>query len=58
MQKMNYQNEWQIHEMVNNCDLSVWEKKDILKNFETQRIQKLNEIYDRYSNAISYYRKK
>jgi len=56
IQKVNYQNEWQIHQVVNNYDLGIWEKRDILNNLETQRIQKLNDIYNRYNDAIANYR--
>ena len=56
IQKVNYQNEWQVHQIVNNCDLNIWEKRDILNNLESQRIQNINNIYDRYSNTIAYYR--
>jgi V8-like Glu-specific endopeptidase len=55
IQKMNYQNNWQVRQIVNNCDLNIWDKRDILNNLETQRIQNINNIYDRYSNTIAYY---
>jgi len=55
IQKMNYQNNWQVHQIVNNCNLNIWDKRDILNNLETQRIQKINEIYAKYSNTIVYY---
>ncbi|HEX7457765.1 MAG TPA: hypothetical protein VF301_04950 [Ginsengibacter sp.] len=55
IQKVNYQNDWQVHQIVNNCNLNIWDKRDILNNLETQRIQNINNIYDRYSNTIAYY---
>jgi len=55
IQKVNYQNDWQVHQIVNNCNLNIWDKREILNNLETQRIQNINNIYDRYSNTIAYY---
>jgi len=52
---MNSENDWQVQQIVSNCDLNIWDKRDILNNLETQRIQKINEIYSEYSNIIAYY---
>lgn len=41
--------------MLNDYDnLTIWEKRDLLNNLESQRIQKINNIYFRYKNAIAY----
>lgn len=56
IQKVNYQNSWQVHLVVGNCDLNIWQKRDILDKLETQRIQNINNIYERYSSAIAYNR--
>lgn len=55
IRKVNYWNNYHVQMVVNDCDLNIWEKRDILDNLETQRIHNINNIYDRYSNTIAYY---
>ena len=33
--------------------LDIWQKHDALNALESQRIQKINSIYEQYSNAIA-----
>ncbi len=54
IQKVNYQNSFQVSLVVNDNNLSIWEKRDVLDNLEAQRIKNLNKIYDRYRNAVAY----
>lgn len=57
IQKVNYQNSFQVQQVVNDDDLGIWEKRDILNNLESQRIQRINNIYLQYSNQIAYYQR-
>jgi hypothetical protein len=55
IQQVNYLNDHQVQTVVNNCNLDIWEKRDMLDNLETQRIQNINNVYGWYSNTVAYY---
>jgi len=57
IKKVNYQNSFQVQQVVNDDDLGIWEKRDILNNLESQRIQRINNIYLQYSNQIAYHQR-
>ena len=55
IQRVNDENNYQVQLVLNDYDeLTIWEKRDLLNNLESQRIQKINNIYSRYKNAIAY----
>jgi hypothetical protein len=55
IQKVNDENNYQVQLVLNDYDnLTIWEKRDLLNNLESQRIQKINSIYFRYKNTIAY----
>ncbi len=55
IQKVNDENNYDVQLVLNDYDnLTIWEKRDLLNNLESQRIQKINNIYFRYKNAIAY----
>ncbi len=56
IQRVNDENNFQVQLVLNDYDnLTIWEKRDLLNNLESQRIQKINNIYFRHKNSIAYY---
>lgn len=55
IEKINYQNNYQVQKIIDDCNLNIWEKRDVLNNLEAQRIQKINNILLVYNNTIAYY---
>ncbi|MEO7120085.1 MAG: hypothetical protein ABIY62_03255 [Ginsengibacter sp.] len=53
--QLNYQNNFQVQRLVNDPCLSIWEKKDALDALESQRIGKVNIIYQKYNDAVAYF---
>lgn len=58
IQRVNDDNNYQVQLVLNDYDnLTIWEKRDLLNNLESQRIRKINTIYFRYKNATAYNRR-
>ena len=53
IRKVNYFNNIRVQQLMNDGTLNIWQKRDALNVLESQRIQKINSIYEQYSNAIA-----
>lgn len=58
IQEVNDDNNYHVQEVLNNDDFDIWQKRDILDNLESQRIRDVNNIYQKYSDEITYYSSK
>jgi hypothetical protein len=54
IEQLNYQNNLQVQRLANDPCLGIWEKKEALDALESQRIQKVNDIYQKYNGAVAY----
>jgi len=50
--RINYFNNIRVQQLVNDGTLTIWQKHDALNALESQRIQKINNVYQQYSGAI------
>ncbi len=55
IEQLNYQNNLQVQRLINDQCLGIWEMKEALNALESQRIQKLNGIYQKYNDAVAYF---
>ncbi|MEO8413420.1 MAG: hypothetical protein ABI472_07155 [Ginsengibacter sp.] len=53
--RLNYFNNIRVQQLVNDPCLNIWEKRDAIRTLETQRIQKINTIYQAYNSSVAYY---
>ncbi len=53
IRKVNFFNNIKVQQLVKDGTLDIWQKHDALNALESQRIQKINSIYEQYSNAIA-----
>jgi len=53
IRKVNFFNNIKVQQLVKDGTLDIWHKHDALNALESQRIQKINSIYEQYSNAIA-----
>ncbi len=42
-----------MQQLLNDGALTIWGKRDALNALESKRIQKINNVYQQYSNAIA-----
>ena len=55
IQRVNDENNYDVQLVLNDYDnLTIWEKRDLLNNLESQRIRKINNIYFHYKKSIAY----
>ena len=55
IEQLNYLNNLQVQRLVNDPCLGIWEKKEALDALESQRIGKVNVIYQKYNDAVAYF---
>lgn len=53
--KIDYMNNIQVQQVLNDKTLGIWEKRDALDALEFQRIQKVNVIYQKYNGSVASY---
>lgn len=53
--KINYINNIQVQQVINNKDLGIWDKRDALDALEFQRVQQVNVVYQKYSDSVTAY---
>ena len=54
--EVNDENNYQVQLILSKPILNIWDKRDILNNFEAQRMEKVNNIYAHFNNQIAYYK--
>lgn len=54
IQKINYQYDYQAQQVMNNWSLSRWEKRDAIRDLQTQKAQQINNINYRCSDTNVY----
>ena len=54
IEEINYLNSFQVQRLVDDPCLNIWEKRDALDAQASQRIQKVNSVYQKYSNSVAY----
>jgi Skp family chaperone for outer membrane proteins len=53
IQNVNDLNNYKVQTIANDCNLNIWEKRDVLDWLETQRIREVNIVYARYNDEVA-----
>ncbi len=55
LNRINYFNNIQVQQVMNDKSLGIWEKRDALDALEFKRIQQVNVVYQKYSDSVTAY---